>query len=274
METDSALEFIGENQSRPFACWLSFYPPHTPKEAPEENIALYRNHVHPEDQAIYHAMVNRLDWNIGRILTRLDELNLREQTLIVFTSDHGENFPFRWNNHYKRLCYDQAANVPLLISMPGTLQQGARTSAVVSVADLCPTILDVCGMDLPAGLHGESLKPLLIGDDSGWRNDAFIQNNPYTGSSKAGALEGKPGKDPNMRERCLVTREWKLILNTSRPPELYDRRSAEPDAHNMFGQGETKAVARMLAKRMCEWAERTGDGMTKQLVSQWEVQWR
>jgi len=274
VETDYALEFIGENQSRPFGCWLSFYPPHTPKEAPKENIALYRDHIHPEEQAIYHAMVNRLDWNIGRILARLDELRLREKTLIVFTSDHGENFPFRWNNHYKRLCYDQAANVPLLVSMPGTLPQGVRTSAVVSIADLCPTILDVCGMDSPAGLHGESLKTLLTGDDSGWRNDAFIQNNPYTGAGKTSTGEEKPGKEPDMRERCLVTREWKLILNTSRPPELYGRRSSEPDTHNMFGQDETKAVARMLAKRMFEWAERTGDNVTKQLIGQWEMQWQ
>ncbi len=274
VETDSALEFIVENQSRPFACWLSFYPPHTPKEAPEENIALYRNHIQPDDQAVYHAMVNRLDWNIGRILTRLKELKLRDKTLIVFTSDHGENFPFRWNNHHKRLCYDQAANVPLLVSMPGTLQQGVRTSAVVSIADLCPTILDLCGVDSPAALHGESLNPLLTGKAGGWRDDAFIQNNPYTGLGKAGTRGKKAGKEPGMRERCLVTGRWKLILNSSRPPELYDRQSAEPDAHNLFRQGETKAVARMLAKRMCEWAERTGDKVTMQLVGQWEVHWR
>ncbi|MCC6489848.1 MAG: sulfatase-like hydrolase/transferase [Candidatus Hydrogenedentes bacterium] len=274
VETDSALEFIGENQSRPFACWLSFYPPHTPKEAPEENIALYRDDIQPEEQAIYHAMVNRLDWNVGRVLTRLEELGLREKTLIVFTSDHGENFPYRWNDHHKRLCYDQSAHVPLLISMPGQVQQGVRISSVVSIADLCPTILDVCRMDSPAGLHGDSLKPLLTGDASGWRDDAFIQNSPYKGSGKEGGGEEKPGKDPNMRERCLVTREWKLILNTSRPPELYDRRSTEPDTHNMFGQEETKAATRMLAKRMREWSEKTGDGMARQLVDQWETEWQ
>lgn len=273
LETDYALEFIAENQRRPFACWLSFYPPHTPKEAPEENVALYRGNIQPEDQAVYHAMVNRLDWNIGRILSRLDELNLTEKTLIIFTSDHGENFPMRWNSHHKRLCYDQAANVPLLISLPGTLQQGARSTAVAGIADLCPTILDVCGMGIPDGLHGESLKPLLTGKPEGWRDDAFIQNRPYPTPGKAGNLEEKPGKKPGMLERCLVTREWKLILNTSRPPELYDRRSAEPDTHNLFGRDETKAAAHMLARRMLEWAGRTGDGMTGQLVSQWGAQW-
>lgn len=273
VETDLALEFIAENQNRPFACWLSFYPPHTPKEAPEENVALYRDNIQPEEQAVYHAMVNRLDWNIGRILARLDELGLRDKTLVVFTSDHGENFPQRWNNHHKRLCYDQAANVPLLISMPGTLRQGGQTPSVVSIADLCPTIMDLCGMDIPAGLHGDSLKPLLTGNPEGWRDDAFIQNKPYPGPGKPGALEEKPGKKPGMLERCIVTREWKLILNTSRPPELYDRRSAEPDTHNLFGQDETKAATRMLAQRMGEWAGRTGDSFTKQLLNQWEAQW-
>ncbi len=273
VETDETLEFISENQSRPFACWLSFYPPHTTKEAPEENIALYRGRIEPEEQAIYHAMVNRLDWNIGRILTRLDELGLREKTLIVFTSDHGENFPYRWNDHHKRLCYDQSANVPLLISMPGTVQQGGRISSVVSIADLCPTILDICGLEVRNGFHGESMKSLLTGDASGWRDDAFIQNLPYKASENEGAGEEKPDKDPNMRERCLVTREWKFILNTSRPPELYDRRSAEPDTHNVFGVAETKDTARLLAKRMREWAEKTGDNVTQQLLDQWQAQW-
>jgi arylsulfatase A-like enzyme len=275
VETDSTLAFIDENQGRPFACWLSFYPPHTSKEAPEENIALYRGRIQPEDQAVYHAMVNRLDWNVGRILARLDELGLRENTLIVFTSDHGENYPFRRNDHYKRLCYDQSANIPLLMSMPGAVQQGVRSSSVVSIADLCPTIMDICGIDFPTGLHGDSLKSLLSGDASGWRDDAFIQNLPYTGSGKTGSGEPKPpGKDPDMRERCLITREWKFILNTSRSPELYDRRSAEPDTHNLFGQEETKAVARTLAKRIHNWAERTGDNATRQLVDQWEAQWQ
>jgi len=274
VETDLALDFIHENQSRPFACWLSFYPPHTPKEAPAENIAIYRDQMEPRDQAIYHAMVNRLDWNIGRVLTRLDELGLRQRTVIVFTSDHGENFPLRWNHHYKRLCYDQAANVPLLVSMPGTLSQGAQTERVVSIADLCPTILDLCGLDMPAGVHGESLKPLLTGKAGAWRDDAFIQNNPYPGSNKEGSDGEMEGKQPEMRERCLVTREWKLILNTSRPPELYNRQNAQPDTCNLFGQDETRAVVRSLAKRMLEWSEKTGDNLTNQIVAQWEHQWQ
>ncbi|GMW02183.1 MAG: hypothetical protein AMXMBFR84_33190 [Candidatus Hydrogenedentota bacterium] len=275
VETDYALDFIRKNKERKFACWLSFYPPHTTKDAPEENIAIYRGVIEPDDQAVYHAMVNRLDWNIGRLLALLDELELRENTLVVFTSDHGENFPFRWNDHYKRLCYDQSANVPLLMSMPGTLPEGVRIDSVVSIADLCPTILDVCGINPPDGLHGETMKSLLSGNASQWRDDALIQNLPYTGSGKTGSGEKQPqGKDPDMRERCVVTKEWKLILNTTRPPELYDRQSPDPDTHNVFGKSETIAAARDLAARMTVWATKAGDQTATALVEQWKSHWQ
>ncbi len=268
VETDYALEFIRENKDRPFACWLSFYPPHTPKEAPKENIALYRGKIEPLEQAVYHAMVNRLDWNVGRILAALDKRGLREKTLIVFTSDHGENFPMRWNNHLKRLCYDQSANVPLIMSLPGVLPEGARIDNVVSIADLCPTILDLCGMTPPPGLHGHSMRGLLCSDATPWREDVFIQNNPYRSR-----VEKSHDEAPDMRERCVVTDNWKLILNTSRPPELYDRRSPQADTENLFGQPETKSVARDMAARMSGWAEKTGDDMAKQLVVQWNREW-
>ncbi|MBL7186120.1 MAG: sulfatase-like hydrolase/transferase [Phycisphaerae bacterium] len=71
----------------------------------------------------------------------MDELRLRKNTIVIFTCDHGENYPPRWNYHHKRLCYDQSANVPLIFSWPGTLPEGRRIENVISIADLCPTIL-------------------------------------------------------------------------------------------------------------------------------------
>ncbi len=145
---------------------------------------------------------------------------------------------------------------------------------MVSIADLCPTILELCGMKAPAGLHGDTMKSLLSGDASEWRDDAFIQNLPYKGAGRTGSGEKQsPGKDPNMRERCVVTGKWKLILNTSRPPELYDRNAPEPDRQNVYGQPETVTVVRELAARMVEWATKTGDQTTTALVEQWTPHW-
>ncbi|HDP33959.1 MAG TPA: DUF4976 domain-containing protein, partial [Candidatus Hydrogenedentes bacterium] len=264
IETDYALAFMKENKERPFACWLSFYPPHTPKEAPEENVALYKGGIEPREQAIYHAMVNRLDWNIGRVMAGLDKLGLRESTLVVFTSDHGENFPWRWNNHHKRLCYDQSANVPLIMSWPGVLPEGKRVETVVSTADLCPSIVDLCNMPVPNGLHGESMKQLLGGDIGAWRKEAFIQNNPYRSW-----VEKTEDEDPHMRERCVVTDSWKLILNTTRRPELYNRRTDRNDMNNVFEMPENKGVVRDMVRRMHGWARKTEDEIALRLIEKW-----
>ena len=267
VEADYAIEFITEYKDRPFVCWLSFYPPHTPKTAPDENVAIYKGKLEPEEQAVYHAMVNRLDANVGRLLKTMDELGLRENTIIVFTSDHGENYPSNWNRHHKRLCYDQAANVPLIFSWPGTLPEGKRIENVISIADLCPTILDLCGLSWPDALHGQSAKKLMLGDAAGWHKDVFIQNSPYPTHKKP-----KQGRDSSMRERCVVTDGWKLILNTHREPELYYRRAAEPDKDNKFGKPENRAVVRDLVKRLAAWGEKTGDAMTADLIAQWSAE--
>ncbi|MCD6288546.1 MAG: sulfatase-like hydrolase/transferase, partial [Candidatus Hydrogenedentes bacterium] len=266
LEADYAIEFIKQNANRPFVCWLSFYPPHTPKTVPDENLALYAGKFDNKEQDIYYAMVNRIDQNIGRVIDTVKKLGLREKTLVVFTSDHGENYPFRWNQHRKRLCYDQAANVPLIISWPGVLPKGKRIDKVVSIVDLAPTILDLCGMPIPETLHGQSAKRLLDGDDTGWHEDIFIQNTPYPPKAK-----GKPGADIDMRERCVVTDRWKLILNTTRPPELYDRTSPTPDKENLLGRAESKKVVPDLVRRLAVWGRKADDKITDRLIAQWKL---
>lgn len=269
LETDHAIDFIRACGDAPFLCWVSYYPPHTPKTAPDEDVALHQGKFATKEQDVYHAMVHRLDKNIARLLATLDECNLRENTLIVVLSDHGENFPLRWNKHIKRLCYDQAANVPLLFSWPGTLPQGLALKEVFSVADVAPTILDLVGAEAPADLHGMSAKRLLQGDASGWHGDIFIQNSPYR--THGGAPEGV---DTSMRERCVVTNDWKLILNTVRDPELYRRHQGPPDTDNLFGQPETLEITRDLARRLEAWGEKTGDAMTGTLIAQWKSRWQ
>jgi arylsulfatase A-like enzyme len=269
LETDHAIDFIRSCGDDPFLCWISYYPPHTPKMAPEEDVALHRGKFETEDQDIYHAMVHRLDKNVARLLETLDQRGLREDTLIVVVSDHGENFPRRWNDHIKRLCYDQSANVPLILSWPGTLPEGRVVKEVFSMADLAPTILDLVGVDVPATFHGISATGLIQGDASDWRQDVYIQNSPYR--THGGAPEGV---DVSMRDRCVVTNDWKLILNTEREPELYRRHQGPPDTVNVFGQPDTRDVTRDLAKRLRAWGEKTGDAMAEAIVAQWESHWQ
>jgi arylsulfatase A-like enzyme len=151
--------------------------------------------------------------------------------------------------------------VPSIISWPGTLPEGKRIQKVFSIADLCPTILDLCGFNWPRDLHGLSAKKLIQGDASGWHKDVFIQNSPYPTHKKSA--------DPTMRERCVVTDDWKLILNTSRPPELYNRHAPEPDKDNVFERPGNEAVIRDLVRRLAVWGKKTEDEMTSKLITQW-----
>ena len=82
-------------------------------------------------------------------------------------------------------------------------------------------------------------------------------------------MEKSDDEEPDMRERCVITDDWKLILNTSRPPELYDRRNPQPDTENLFGRPQSKAVVLDMAARMNDWAEKTGDDIAKRRIIKW-----
>lgn len=249
------------------------------KPAPEENKALYDGVFENERQHAYHAMVNRIDWNVGRLLSALDAHGLSDNTIVVFTSDHGENHPLSWNKHPKRLCYDQSANVPLIIRAPGviwprpTMAASSTTTAntlisgwiaalasiitqPVSSVDLCPTILDLLGYAVPEGIHGRSMKMLLSGDVKGWRPEVFIQNRPYNNSDK-------------MVERCIVTEDWKLILNAERPPELYDRTLESKDRDNRYSK-VGRAVELELMEMLSRWGKYVEDPLVAKLVERHE----
>jgi len=268
LETDHAIEFIKSAGDDPFVCMIGFYPPHTPLTAPEEDMELHRGRFSSEAQDTYHAMVHRLDKNLARLLITLEEQGLREDTLIVMTSEHGHNYPRRWNDHIKRLCYDQSANVPLLMSWPGVLPEGREVREIINSADLVPTILELVGQPWPDAIHGRSAARLIAGDTTSWHKDILIQNAPYR--THGGAPEGV---DPDMRERCVVTDEWKLILNTERTPELYRRHHGPPDVDNVFGQPETLETTRDLAQRLQAWGAWIDDPMCQELVRQWEAHW-
>jgi arylsulfatase A-like enzyme len=252
-ETDYAIDWMRRHRDGPFACFVSYYPPHTPKTAPEKDVDLYKDVFDDEKQRIYHGMVHRIDWNVGRLMAALKEMRLDDNTVVIFTSDHGENHPFCWNRHLKRLCYDQSSNVPLMVRAPGLTSPASVATLPVSSADLCPTILDLLGTDVPQAVHGRSLRGLLGGKTSGWREDLLIQNRPK--KSQDGYLE-----------RCVVTDRWKLILSQARPAELYDRQADPAEEKNLYPTAGA-AVRTDLLDRLAAWGRRIDDPVCAELVA-------
>lgn len=131
-----------------------------------------------EHRWAYAKLTEKADGQIGRVLDALEENGLRENTLVIFTSDHGDHDASHHLEH-KTYFYEEAARIPFLVSMPGVVPEGVvdREHLISNGLDLVPTWCDYCGLEAPEGLEGKSLRPLLeSGDDSDCRDTLKMEN--------------------------------------------------------------------------------------------------
>jgi arylsulfatase A-like enzyme len=173
--TDECLALIEANRRRPFFIYMAYHTVHTPIQGRRDLIEHYQKKLKPgqEYSPTYAAMVHCLDENVGRILGKLDELGLAENTLVVFFSDNGgfshsggrknnvtTNKPLRRGKGY---CYEGGHRVPLIARLPGTVPKGTVCRTPVISTDFYPTILDLVGAEPKPGQHADGLSifPLL-----------------------------------------------------------------------------------------------------------------
>jgi arylsulfatase A-like enzyme len=188
--TDYAIDYLRtRNHQKPFMLYLSFLEPHHQNDsnhfvAPTGYAERYKNlPASPdlregegdwqEELADYYGMCKRLDESFGRVIEELDRLGLRENTVVVFTTDHGCHFKTR-NDEYKRSCHESSIRIPLVIGGPG-FKGGNVYSELTSLIDIAPTILDIAGVEIPAEMRGRSIKQLVDGKSNTWPEEVFIQ---------------------------------------------------------------------------------------------------
>ncbi|MEZ4865275.1 MAG: sulfatase-like hydrolase/transferase [Caldilineaceae bacterium] len=188
-QTDAVIRYVDQHQHEPFFLFVSYIEPHhqnnmddypppdgyrkryTGKHIPADLAALGGStHAHLGG---YYGMIKRLDEALGRLLDALKSLNLLDDTIILFTSDHGCHFKTR-NSEYKRSCHESSIRVPTAFTGPG-FQGGGRIRQLVSLIDLPPTLLDAAGLPIPAQMQGRSILPLLRGESQDWPEEVFIQ---------------------------------------------------------------------------------------------------
>ncbi len=166
--TREAVRFIERNKDNPFYLFLSYTAPHSPMEALDEDLALY-SHIEDEGRRIYAAMVHRMDVGIGKVIKAVDDLNIRENTLVVFLSDNGgpndQNYSINPPlNGQKGILLEGGIRVPFVISWPGTLAKGKTYPHSITSLDLAPTFLNLAGETPPENLDGTDLMPYLLAD--------------------------------------------------------------------------------------------------------------
>ncbi|MFQ6132831.1 MAG: arylsulfatase [Armatimonadota bacterium] len=181
--TDRGLAFIEQNKDRPFFCYLPYNTPHTPFQVPDRFWRKLKDHPiemrnrdadkeHLDSTRCALAMCENIDWNVGRILRRLDRLKLSQNTIVIYYSDNGPN-GWRWNGGMKgrKGSTDEGGvRVPCLVRWPGHIRPGTQIPQIAGAIDLLPTLADMAGIPLVGTkpLDGVSLKPLLSGTAEEW----------------------------------------------------------------------------------------------------------
>ncbi len=207
-------------------------------------------------RAQYFANVTLVDRNVGKILRALEESGQAENTVIVFTSEHGEMA----GDHgmlEKRTMYEEAVRVPLFIHIPWMSNEPRRIEGSVSLVDLVPTLLDLVGDPVPAQIEGSSLVPVLQGDKTLDDNDVFLQWNGYGDRNLGSAAINRMITAP---WRSVVTGDrWKLNLSAADKCELYDLNSDSHEMRNLFDDPAHRDRVREMSARIRIWMREVGD---------------
>ena len=233
----------------------------------------------------YYRAIQRVDWYVGRILNLLEEHGHADNTLVVFSSDHGPSHLLRG----KTTPNEFGLRVPFIVRWPGQIKEpGTRSDALVSFVDLYPTFVDVAGLEIPAHLPGHSILPALNGEDSIRKHlySAFVahttgvhqywpsrtvtdgrwklihhvfgdgKRNRYVGKNKAIFSLNK--QIDSMPDNALARR---LRHRSEVPPafELYDLKNDPHEHHNLFGATEYLEIEQRLSTRLKDWRRQVAD---------------
>jgi arylsulfatase A-like enzyme len=261
--TDRAVDFITRHKDRPFFLYVPHFGVHSPFQAKKELIAHYEKkppaggHRNP----VYAAMIQSIDESVGRILAKLDELDLADNTVVIFASDNGgvggyaeiggrgvtDNAPLRGG---KGMLYEGGVRVPFIVRWPRRVRPGTTCDQPTTHVDLFPTLLDLAGVrDRPRQpLDGVSLFPLLGDPGAKLPREAIYAHFP-------GYLEGPaPGKWRTTPVGFVRAGDWKLMeFFEDGRLELYNLKDDLGERHNLAAKLPQRA--RELQGRLAAWRQ-------------------
>jgi len=211
--SEKAIEFITQQRDTPWLLNVNAYDPHPPYNPPWE----YYRRFNPDDmpgplfresdlehqgetltavdfqsppkrptelegkkiQAAYYAMIELVDEQLGRILSTLESTGQRENTVVIFSTDHGESLGDHGLTQKGVRFFDGLLRVPLIWSWPGQFQAGLQSDALVELTDITPTLLGLAGLAIPTDVQGRSLLPILTGQASPDHHREFVRAETY-----------------------------------------------------------------------------------------------
>jgi arylsulfatase A len=285
--TDVSVDFITNHRNDPFFLYLAYNAPHTPFQAPDKMIQRYRDlNRFTEHVCCLYAMIEQMDAGIGKILQTLETLGLRENTLIVFTSDNGPQFidgAERFNGSFsgsKWSVLEGGIRVPAIVSRPGRLPSGTAVDSIVHFCDWLPTLLSWAGVkpELSNPLDGFDRSKAIAGQADGIDEVRCWQRNRYAPVARcSGAIrdgdwklvlpmraggDAKDNADNEFYQRGLKSPHWLMDVNPvlpertlgpELPPQLYNIAN-DPAEKNNLAAANPEKVSFML-KAWDRWFE-------------------
>jgi len=254
---EEAVRLLDRFRDEPFFLHCAFYNVHTPLQGKPGLVDDYRKKRERMPDAVhsnpvYAAMIHSVDEAVGRIVTRLEDLGLREETLIIFTSDNGGLWPQATRNdplrQGKGSIYEGGVRVPWILSWPGRIRAGAVSQTPVITMDILPTVLELAGQPLPEDLDGVSLRPLFEDPGVDLKRGALHWHYPHYHMMGA-------------RPHSVIRQgDWKLIeLHETGSLELYDLSKDIHEDRNLAATHPEKAEE--LLDKLRRWRDRVGAQM-------------
>lgn len=256
---------------------IQSYPHDLPKNAPlpfqkmrevrtgfDEDPACFR-----DIQAVYYGMVTKVDEQIGRLLQVVDELNLYQDTAVIFTADHGD-FAGEYGlwEKWDTVMHDCLLHVPMIVRAPG-LPQGKRIKSLSEHVDVGPTMLDLLGFDADWGMHGESMLPMINGKrhkqvifaEGGHEEEMWSRFNKDQGKPN-----GRPADkqvtyhdypETMSRTKMVRTDDFKLVIRLIGGNEFYNLNEDPDELNNCYGDPRYSEIINELQLELIQWCLRT-----------------
>lgn len=277
---DRAIEFINEERDEPWLLSVNIFDPHSPFDAP----ASYAERYNPEklppplfresdlavqerlkshyfqsraerpgapqqrNKASYYGMIELIDENVGRLLAELERTGQRENTVVIFTSDHGEMLGDHGLTLKGCRFYEGAVRVPLIISWPGHFERGRVCDALVELTDLAPTLADIAHIDLP-WTHGASLCPILDGTRPDFRPHDYVRCEYYD-TLNMEFPDGDPARHRPGYATMYRDQRWKLnLFHGIDYGELYDLENDPDEFVNLWEDAAAQSIKCRLIKQ-------------------------
>ncbi|WP_081416742.1 sulfatase family protein [Arthrobacter castelli] len=269
-QTEDACRFMRDSaySKRPFFLVLSYGPPHFPLDtAPAQhrrkysereinlrpNVPQENAHEAAKDLRGYYSHISALDDCLDRLLSAIDASGIREETVVVFTSDHGDMMGSQGMHSEQKLYpWEESVRVPLLMRHPPRLRPG-RSPDLINTPDIMPTLLGLCGLPIPESVQGENYFRESSRTDLP-KSSAFVSMPvPVTKALSHGIAE----------YRGVRNGKYTYVRSIQGPWLLYDNENDPYQMHNLCGRPETQNVQQRLETELVSWLEKLGDDFLK-----------